>query len=200
MAKLIGDRISTEDHEKSTTIIVLPKRVRWKDIIFTTWVLGFTFAGCYMVYLLFFGGINDLNVGENFDEDVRRQQLIYLTIFVSFWAYFEYITVKALLWTLFGKEMLMIDSEALHVKRSILNYGKSHRYFFENIKKFRVENTNETSLNKYLDNAYWSGGSDSIKLEYQGKQKSFGRKLDDKNANLLLRFINNRIKKRKKRG
>ena len=191
MSKWIGDRISTEDHEKSTTIIVFPKRKRWMDIVFVVWTIGFTFVGFYMIYLLFFGGINELKTGVNFDEDIRRQQVIYLFIFISFWAYFEYSTLK----------LLMIDSEALHVKKAIFNYGRSQRYFFDNMKKIRVEEDDKTSLNKFLDSAYWSPGSDTIKFEYMGKKRSFGRKLDEKNAKLLLRFINDRIKKnRKKRG
>jgi hypothetical protein len=199
MLKWIGDRISTEDHEKSTTIIIYPKRKRWMDILFVTWTIGFTFVGLYMLYLLFFGGINELETGENFDEDVRRQQLIYLIIFVSFWAYFEVSTLRALFWTLFGKELIMIDTEAVHVKRAIFNYGKSHRFFFENIKEMKADQDDKTSLNKYLDNAYWSPGSDTIKIQHTGKEKSFGRKLDEKNAKLLLRFMNDRIKKWKKK-
>lgn len=170
------------------------------DILFTAWSIGFTFVGLYMIYLLFFGGVNELNTGENYDEEVKRQQVIYLIIFVSFWAYFEVSTMKALIWTLFGKELIMIDAEALNVKRAIFSYGRSNRYFYENIKKLRVEKDDATSLNKFLDRAYWSPGSDTVKLEYLGKNKSFGRKLDEKDATLLLRFINDRIKKNRKKG
>ena len=56
MVKFIGDRISTEDHAKSTTIVITPKRVLWKEIVLGLWVAGFTFAGLYVIYLLFFGG------------------------------------------------------------------------------------------------------------------------------------------------
>ena len=198
MAKWIGDRISTEDHEKKTTIVILPKRVKWKEILLILWVIGFSFAGFYMIYLLFFGGMDQLAVGENFDEEIRRQQQIYLAIFIAFWAYFEYLTVKAVLWYLYGKELLMIDTEALSVKKSIFGYGRAHRYFFENIKKMRFEKADQTSLNNFLTNAYWSLGTENIRFEYHGKEKSFGRRVEQKEGKLLLRFINDRIKKRSK--
>lgn len=200
MPKLIGDRISTEDHEKSTTVVIVPKRVLWKEILLISWVLAFTFTGFYFIYLLFFGGIDELETGVNFDQSVRDQQLIYLTILIAFWGYFEYLTVKAVLWNLFGKELIMIDTEALSVKKSILGYGKANRYFFDNIKKFRYEKPDSTSLNTFLDNAYWSSGSEVFKLEYLGKNKSFGKKVEEKEANLLLRFLNDRIKKWRKKA
>ncbi|MBD3636309.1 MAG: hypothetical protein HUJ25_03125 [Crocinitomicaceae bacterium] len=195
MAKKIGDRISMEDHEKSSTVVILPKRVLWKDILLISWVVCFSFAGLYVIYLLFFGGINELKVGENFDQDIREQQIIYLAIFTGFWFYFEYVTLKTMLWYLFGKELIMIDTEGLWVKRSILSYGKSHRFFFENIKKLRYEKGDDTSLNQFLNNAYWSLGSDALFLEYKTKKKSFGRRLEEKEAKLLLRYINDRMKK-----
>ena len=94
----------------------------------------------------------------------------------------------------------MIDSEALMVKRSILSYGKAHRYFFENIKKLRYEKEDNTSLNQFLSNAYWSMGLDVFKLDYKNKSRSFGRRIEEKDAKLLLRFVNDRIKKRKKKS
>ena len=198
MAKFIGDRISTEDHPKSTTIVVTPKRVLWKEIILGLWLAGFTFAGMYIIYLLFFGGMDSLQTGTNFDEDIRRQQIIYLIVFAAFWAYFEYVTLKAFLWILFGKELIMIDTEAVSIKKSILGYGKSHRFFFENIKKFTYEKPDSLSLNTFLDNSYWSTGTEVYKIEHKGKAKTFGRKIDDKEAKLLHRFITDRMKKWRK--
>jgi hypothetical protein len=200
MSKKIGDRISMEDHDRSTTVVIMPKRILWKDILLMTWVAGFSFAGFYVIYLLFFGGINNLEVGENFDQDIREQQIIYLAIFTGFWTYFEYFSVKTLLWNLYGKELLMIDTEGMLVKRSILSYGKAQRYFFEGIKKMRYEKPDNTSLSQYLNTAYWSLGEDAIYLEYQEKKKSFGRRINEKEAKLLLRFLSDRIKKWRKKS
>ena len=88
MVKNIGDRISTEDHDRSTTVVILPKRIMWKDVLLIAWVVSFTLVGFYVIYLLFFGGMNELAVGENFDEEIRRQQVIYLSIFTGFCIYF----------------------------------------------------------------------------------------------------------------
>ena len=189
-----------EDHDRSTTVVILPKRVLWKDILLIAWVIGFSFAGFYVIYLLFFGGINKLEVGENFDQDIREQQIIYLSVFTGFWIYFEYMTVKSTLWYLFGKELLLIDNDGLTVKRSILSYGKAHRFFNESIKKIWYEKPDKTSLNHFMSNAYWSLGTDAIHIELKEKKRTFGRRLDEKEATLLLRFINDRLKKWKRKN
>lgn len=198
MRKQIGERISTEDHERSTTVVILPRRVGWKEQLLLLWVIGFSLVGAYMMYLLFFGGIDSLNTAEHFDEDVRRQQLVYLAVFVAFWAYFEYITLKGLLWNFFGKELLLIDTDALSVKKSILSYGRAHRHFLENIKAVRYKKST-TSLNQFLDNAYWSRGQATVQLEGNHQTQLFGHKLSEREARLLVRFICDRLKKWKKK-
>lgn len=198
MGKWIGDRISTEDHADSTTIIILPKIQRWKEWLLTLWVVGFTFIGAVMIYLLL-GGIYSLQVvGDNI-EDIRDQQLVYLIVFLGFWAYFEYKVVKALLWYKFGKELVKIDRDALWIKRSVLSYGKSHQYFFENIKNFHQIKHDDTGFAQFFENAYWSLGTDALAFDYFTKGKSFGRKLDEKTAKLLMRFMDDRIKTLRKK-
>lgn len=198
MAKLIGDRISTEEHSDATTIIVFPQRKRFREWLLTFWVTGFTFIGFVMIYLLI-GGINGLSVSDGQDiEEVRDQQKIYLIVFIGFWIYFEYKTVKALLWYKFGKELIRISREGMSVKRSIFSYGKSHLYFYENVKQMKVAEVDNTSFSQFFENAYWTVGTDSVTFQHFGKTKSFGRRLDPKDANQLIRYIVQKSKKWKK--
>ena len=194
MAKMIGDRISTETHSDYTTIIIYPLRKRLKEMLLFAWVLSFSFIGLYVIYVLI-TGVENLNMPEDFtQEDVRNQQ-IYLVVFVGFWAYFEYKTVRALLWYRYGKELIKIDKEALYIKRSILTYGKQRRFFFENIKDFHQHIQESTSFSHYFENAYWTVGSDSIRFQHYGKNYSFARKVDEKDTKLLMKFIADKIKK-----
>lgn len=190
-----------EDHEKSTTIVILPKRVLWKDLILFTWVLSFTFVGFYVIYTLFFGDLNNPDVETaQFDEDERGKFIIFLAVFLGFWVYFEYLTLKSALWYLFGKELLLLNSDGILVKRSILSYGKAHRYFNENIKKIWYEKPDTMSINHFFSNAYWALGSDALFIEHKEKKKSFGRRLDEKEAKQLLKFILDRMKKWRKKN
>ena len=120
-------------------------------------------------------------------------------MFLGFWAYFEYKTLRALLWYRFGKELIRIDNDGLSLKKSIFSYGKAHRYFFENIKNFHQRKEESTSFGTFFENAYWAMGTDALVFDYNKKARSFGRRLEPKTSRLLLRLIDDRVKKKLKR-
>lgn len=195
MTKWIGDRISVEDNNEVTTIVIRPIRIWWKEILLTLWVLSFSFVGLFMIYLLF-TGFAGLRYETPPTQDEIDNQYIYTVVFIGFWAYFEYKTLKSLLWYRFGKELIRIDRDTFTLKRSILSYGRANKYFFENMKKFHQRKDEKTGFNHYFENAYWAMGTDSLVFEHHGKTKSFGRRLDEKTGRLLMRLIDDRVKKR----
>ena len=200
MEKLIGDRISTYTEKEFTSIIVYPKRTRWKETVLFTWVIAFSIIGFYMIYLLIGGGLEKIdNTGLEGDSvEILKNQKIYLGVFVGFWIYFEYKVVKGLLWLTLGKEMIKISKDTLSIKNSIMSYGKSNSYFFENIKGMGLVQHEKLSFGFDYENAFWRKGTDSIIFEHRAKAVSFGRKLDEKESRLLHRFIIDRIKKQSK--
>jgi hypothetical protein len=198
MTKRIGDRISVEDQNGATTIVIRPLRVWWKEILLTIWVAGFTFVGLFMIYMLA-SGFAGLNYDGAPTEDQVNNQFIYGIVFLGFWSYFEYKTLKSLLWYRFGKELILIDNDGFSLKKSILSYGKANRYFFENMKEFHQTKEEPTSFGNFFENAYWSLGTDALVFTYNKKGKSFGRRVDRKNGKLLLDLIDDRVKKRLKK-
>lgn len=200
MEKLIGDRISTYMDKGLTSIIVYPKRTRWKEAVLFAWVIAFSIVGIYMIYLLIGGGLEKIdNTGMDGDPaEILKNQKIYLGVFVGFWIYFEYKVVKGLLWLTLGKELIKITKDSLSIKNSILSYGKSHSYFFENIKGMGLVEHEKLSFGFDYENAFWRKGTDSIIFDHRAKPVSFGRKLNEKDSRLLYRFIMDRIKKQSK--
>ncbi len=198
MTKWIGDRVSVEDSNGATSIVINPLRVWWKEILLTIWVAGFTFVGLVMIYMLA-SGFAGLNYDGAPTEDQVDNQIIYTIVFIGFWAYFEYKTLKALLWYRFGKELILIDNDGFSLKKSILSYGKANRYFFENMKEFHQRKEEPTSFGNFFENAYWALGTDALMFTHNGKGKSFGRRLDEKTGKLLLSLIDDRVKKRLKK-
>jgi len=200
MEKMIGDRISTFAEKKFTSIIIYPKRTRWKEAVLFAWVIAFSIIGFYMIYLLIGGGLEKIdNSGiEGNPAEILRNQRIYLGVFVGFWIYFEYKVVKGLLWLTLGKELIKITNDSVVIKNSILSYGKSNSYFFENIKGFGLVEHEKLSFGFDYENAFWRKGTDCLIFEHRAKAVSFARKLNDKDAKLLQRFIVDRIKKQSK--
>lgn len=196
MEKTIGNRISYVDDKKTCSIVIMPLRVRWKEAILFAWLLAYSFIGIYMMYLLFFGMHTiDNSTIEGDPSEVLRNQKIYLTVFIAFWAYFEYKVVKGFLWLTSGKELIKITGGELIIKQSIFGYGKANKYFTDNIKNFELVEHKSFSFGFDYENAFWRQGSDNLIFTANGKDVGFGKKLIEKDANLLLRLMKDRIKK-----
>jgi hypothetical protein len=196
MEKWIGDRISTFTDKDYTSIIIYPKRERWKEALLVAWVIGFTFVGFYMIFLILYGlDTIDNSALKGDPQEVLRNQKIYLSVFIAFWVYFEYKVVYGLLWLLFGKELIRIDGEKLSLKNSIFSFGKAKKYFNDNIKKIELIEQKPFSFGFDYENAFWRKGTDSLLFEYLNKTIPFGKKISEKEAKLLMRFMVDRMKK-----
>ena len=139
MEKWIGTRINYNDTPKECTIIVGPKRTRWKEAILFAWLLGFTLVGLYMIYMLVWGiDYLDNSQIEGDPDEILRNQKIYFAIVIAFWAYFEYKVLKGFLWLIGGKELIKINKDEITIKNSFLGYGKANRYFTDNVKNWSL--------------------------------------------------------------
>ena len=72
-------------------------------------------------------------------HQLKEQEVIILWVFVVFWCYYAFRVTKSFLWIMFGQEFIKIDDRAFHLKKSILSYGKSYPYYFDNIKNMTYE-------------------------------------------------------------
>lgn len=184
--KKIGERITFEDHKDYTTVVIKPPSVDWKNAILFGWILGWTYVGVYIAYNFIAG---------NFDKD----QQIYFAVTLVFWFYFEYRAVKSLVWIRFGKELMKIDNQYLVFKKSILKYGKAHKYFLENVKKLSTIDRGESKFIKAFENSYWEMGKETMQFEAMGKTIKFGRKLDEQETKLLFKVIEKRLNQKLKK-
>ena len=199
MEKMIGDRISVLDERKLCSIIIYPKRVLWKESILFVWLLAFSIIGVYVLYLLFFGmDTIDNSLFEGDKEEILKGQKIYLLVFAGFWMYFEYKVLKGFLWLVRGKELIRITKEEISIKNDIFGYGKAKKYFTENTTNFELVEHKTVSFGFDYENAFWRQGTDSLIFDINKKSISFAKKIPEKEANLLMRLMKDRIKKLKK--
>ena len=59
--------------------------------------------------------------------------------------------------------------------------------------------SDSTSFGQFFENAYWSLGTDAVVFMYMNKEKSLGRRLDEKTTRLLIRFIEDKVKTLRKK-
>ena len=177
--KWIGERINFVDQKDKLTIVILPPRVGFQRYLMLIWMAFWLFVG--VVVMLQF-----------FQEYTQKEKLV-LFIFMSFWIYFAVRVGRSLLYLFFGREFVKVDENALYVKQATGRYGSSYQYFLENISKFQLVSVKENSFQSTYENAPWVRGTNKLQFEYMGKTRSFGRKLSEKDAEILFKLITKRI-------
>ena len=183
--KWIGKRISFEDDKQKTTIIIYPEDVTWIKAVMGAWVGMWYSIGVIVIWALI-------------TLPLSQQEQIIVAIFLSFWAYYAYKVTRSFFWILWGKELIKIDEVALWYKKSIKGYGKAVPYYLENIKKMTVHQPKEKSIQAAWEKSPWIIGGDRIEFDYLGKMVKFGKKINEKDTQLLFSLVTKKVSLRMK--
>lgn len=184
--KWIGERISFLDTKQKVTIVIEPERNGFVNAMMGMWLAMWFTVGGVMIWSLF-------------TFDLNEQENIILYVVLAFWLYYAVTVSFSFLWIVYGKELIKIDETALHYKRSVLSYGKSIPFYFENIKNFTFSVPEKGSFQAIWESTPWTKGGDRITFDYLGKVIKLGVKLNEKDTQLLMNFIDKKIKERIKR-
>jgi len=87
----------------------------------------------------------------------------------------------------------------LTYKKSIRKLGKANLYYLENITKMRLFHPKERSIQAVWEQSVWISGGERIEFDYSGKIVKFGKKLEEKDTQLLFKLITKRIEERLRR-
>ncbi len=178
--KVIGERISILKKEKLLSIVILPTTDKKKLAVMFLWLLAWSVCG-----IIVFASYFKLQ-----DRDSKLFVLIYL----SFWAYFEYNIVRTFIWKKFGREKLWLKDGILHYQREINMKGKTREYNFELISPLSLIALNETSFVDSFYQSFWVKGGERLEFTSQGKTIRLGMQISDEEARTVLNEVNNFIR------
>ena len=179
MRKSIGDRISIEETPKKTSVIIYPENKFWEKGLMSAWFSMWLVIGTTMSWSL--------------SLKLTNQEKIIVVIFLAFWIFYAFKVGRSLFWLMWGKELIRITPDGFTYKKSIKGYGKSTNYFLENIKSFSMNFPKDNSFQAVWENSPWVQNVERIHFEYISKTIKFGRKLTEKDTELLFKLITKRI-------
>jgi hypothetical protein len=178
--KWIGERVSFVDQPKKLTIVINPEDKFWAKGLMGAWFAMWITIGSVMIW-----AFNTLKLNQ--------QEKIIVVIFLCFWVYYAFKVGRALLWLLWGKEMIRIDNDGFIYKKSIKGFGKSTNYFIENIEKMEVVLPKDNSIQAVWENSPWIQNAERIHFFYISKNIKIARKLNEKDTQLLFKLITKKI-------
>jgi hypothetical protein len=173
--KVIGDRISVLKKEDLLSIVILPLTENSKLRVMLTWLGAWTICGIIVMF--------------NFPSMKDQNSKLFVIVYLSFWAYYEYKITKAFLWRTYGKEKLWIKGGKLFYQKEIKGKGKVKEYDLELVSDLKVVEINEGNFFDFINKSFWVTGGERLELACQGKVMRFGMQLSDKEASSLFKDL-----------
>lgn len=174
--KVIGKRISVLQKENLLSIVILPTTDKKKLNLMFLWLFAWTVCGVIVL----------VNYFKMYDKDTRLFMIVYL----SFWAYFEYKIARAFIWKRNGKEKLWIQNDIIHYQRELNKKGKIKEYNLELVDDFKIIDVSNTSWADNINQSFWIKGGERLEFISQGRAIRFGMQISDEEARSVFNEIN----------
>ena len=178
--KVIGQRISVLEKEDLLSIVILPGLDKKKLWLIFTWLMAWSICG--------------LVVFINYFKTTDSVLQLFIIVYLSFWAYFEFNILRSFLWKRSGKEKLWIKEGQINYQRELNGKGKIHTYNLDLTSKVSVVELKSTRLADTINQSFWVKGGERLEYFAQGKTIRFGMQLTDQEAIAMQKEINRYIK------
>jgi len=184
--KVIGERISILKKEDLLSIVILPSKNRRKLAMMFLWLMAWTVCGI-IVFVNYF---------KMQDQNAK----VFILVYLSFWAYFEFNILRSFIWKRSGKEKLWIQHGMLHYQREVNNRGKVQEFNLDLINDFKLLELSSTSFLDTINQSFWVKGGERLEFQAQSKTVRLGMQITDEEARILLKEITDFILKSLKDG
>lgn len=176
-----NDRISIKESPHQTLIEVRSYADPGKQNLLLLWIIAWLAAGIIIFIRLFL--------------DYPRNQKLFFFVFLAFWFYYAWKSVKAYFWRKNGSEVFVFRPGKLIYMRKINQRGLEQSFHLNHIKNLRNILPEISSFSRIFHQSYWSIGGETIGFDYDGSTYVCGLELDEKDQKKLLKLLQQNIKK-----
>ncbi len=178
--KVIGKRISIVKKDHLISVVILPTDNNKKLMLLFLWLMAWTVCG--MIVLVSYFQLKDANAR------------IYLIVYLSFWAYFEFSILRTFIWKKFGREKLWVKDGVLHYQREINKKGKVREFNLDLVSRLKIIELRPIKFADTVSQSFWVKGGERLEFESQGHLIKLGMQLSDEEARIILNEVNAFIK------
>ncbi|MGZ4041725.1 MAG: hypothetical protein ACXVO9_00900 [Bacteroidia bacterium] len=173
--KVIGERVSILKKDELLSIVILPFSDRKRLMLMFMWLLAWSVCGL-IVFLNYFK-VSDQNTK------------LFIIVYMSFWAYYEFKIAKAFMWRKFGKEKIWIKDGLFHYQREVNGRGKIMEYNLELVNDLKVIEVSEGNFSDFINKSFWIKGGERLEISCQAKVVRFGMQLSDKETKTIFKEL-----------
>lgn len=177
--KILGERISILKTENLLSIVILATNDKRKLALLFFWLLAWSVCGVIVMV--------------NFFQVSTKDARLFLIVYLSFWAYFEFSIIRVFMWRKYGKEKLWIKSGKLYYQMEMYGKGKIREFETDLIRDLQILELRPTNFLDSLNQSFWVKGGERLELKYQAKTLRFALQVSDEEAKTILKEIKSSI-------
>ena len=98
------------------------------------------------------------------------------------------------MWRKSGKEILVFKKGEMTLQNAFGNRGKKEKFKLEEIKQLGIVKQDENSFFYFLDDSFWIMGGERLGFVYNRSKIRFGKQLNPRDAQTLLRSVDSAVK------
>lgn len=170
--KVIGERISILKKEDLLSVVILPTTDRKKLALLFLWLFAWTICGVIVLM--------------NYFKLAEQQAKLFVIVYLSFWAYYEFKIGRTFIWKKWGKEKIWVQNGLLHYQKEVNGKGKIEEFHPDLINNLRLVETNEKSFADNFNESFWVKGAERIEFDCGEKNIRFGLQLTTEEARAIL--------------
>jgi hypothetical protein len=110
-------------------------------------------------------------------------------IYSAFWAFFAFRIGKVLLWRLRGREVVVVDRRGISLAAAFGDRGLPDFFAHGAYRGIKRVEENPTQILRTFEQAFWSMGGETLQFEAGRRTMVFGKQLDHRDADALLRLL-----------
>jgi hypothetical protein len=178
--RVISERVSILKKDDVLSIVILSTTDRKKVMIMLLWLIAWSVCGVI--------------VFANYFKLHNQETKLFVIVYLSFWAYFEFKILRAFTWKKWGKEKLWVQNGIIHYQREVNGRGKIKEYNPELVDDLKILELNPGSFTDYINQSFWIKGGERLDFTYQGKHVGFGMQITDEEARVILKELKGFLK------
>jgi hypothetical protein len=173
--KVIGNRISVLKKDDLLSVVILPLGDKRKLALMFMWILAWSVCGVI--------------VFANYFKIREPDAKLFILVYLSFWAYFEFKILRAFTWRKWGKEKIWIQNNVLYYQKEVNGKGRISQYELELVDDLKLIDLNDRSFSDFINQSFWIKGGERLQFSYQSRILKFAMQLSDAEAKSVLREL-----------
>ncbi len=163
--------------------IIIPARKNFFTIAFVGfWLIGWGCGEVFAIRQLFF-----VEKGPNFPG-------LFLMAWLGAWTVGGGFAIFAWLWTVAGKERIILKPGTLSIKREVVGFGRNREYDLSHVSNVRISPQSYNPFDFSSGMKFWGIGGGLIAFDYGAKTFRFGTSVDESEAQDIVKELNGRHK------